>query len=225
MLNSELLPPTRCMMTDLLPIAEAFPSIQGEGRWTGTPMFFIRFAGCNVGRGKKPFTCTRWDGGQFLCDTDYQKAGELDPTKIVSIMQSHRLKRVCFTGGEPLMHDLNELVREIDTVGYVIHVETSGTCGMPDWLHRTRVWLTLSPKQGYRDEYVRRADEIKLLIGSKDTVESLEPFGHQIWQGRVCIQPIDGRSKRETTARCLELLRHNSKLRLSIQLHKILGVR
>src|SRR5579864_2811065 len=79
----------------IYPVAEIFQSIQGEGRWQGTPMTFIRLAGCTVG---KPYSaearktlglpiyvekCCDVFGTGFPCDTDYRVKQRLTEGDIV----------------------------------------------------------------------------------------------------------------------------------------------
>jgi 7-carboxy-7-deazaguanine synthase len=109
----------------LLPIAERFWSIQGEGFHTGVPMIFIRLAGCNVGEylksGEDPSNdtqikpgdlnllyshkhsiCTAADGQKFLCDTDYHATEKMSLREAIKgFSETHH---ICITGGEPLMH-------------------------------------------------------------------------------------------------------------------------
>ena len=144
------------MSETTFPIAETFHSLQGEGRWTGTPMFFIRLAGCSVGKlepddgdnahevklfsGKAnaditipilsttrlAWRCRSWDGRKFWCDTDFNKYRELTITELLSDCYE---EHVCLTGGEPLIHlpQLEELIASAVSRGKMVHLETSGT--------------------------------------------------------------------------------------------------
>jgi len=132
----------------IYPIAETFHSVQGEARWAGTPMFFIRLAGCNVGeylRGSflpniqvvekelplltnhEHSVCTTVTGQKFLCDTDYRTAERLTEADILSRWQTVKEPHVCITGGEPFLHNLTPLVLVLQKQGVMIHIETSGT--------------------------------------------------------------------------------------------------
>ncbi len=142
------------------PIAEIFHSVQGEGRWTGTPMMFVRLAGCNVGKyavgsdnapignnfpdapqgeddgyfklfkTKKHSICTTFDGQRFLCDTDYRISARLTLKEIFNGLYE---EHICITGGEPLLHDLEPFAAYLLNRGGAyptIHIETSGTVVM-----------------------------------------------------------------------------------------------
>lgn len=143
------------------PIAEIFTSFQGEGLYAGTPMTFIRFAGCNVGK-RYPASayeklvessvpgvlsdlpiytekCTSWDGREFACDTDYRVKERLTVEEIIAQIPKG-IEHICLTGGEPLMRGNLALIYEA-FVGHIgglagvgVHIETSGTRPIPRWM-------------------------------------------------------------------------------------------
>ena len=96
-------------------VNEIFCSLQGEGFWTGTPMVFLRFSGCNL---KCPF-----------CDTDHGGFREMSDGEIVAeILQAGgSCRRVCVTGGEPSLQLDEVLVDALHGAGFKVHVETNGT--------------------------------------------------------------------------------------------------
>src|SRR5882672_7607670 len=144
------------------PLAERFFSVQGEALYSGTPMAFIRFVGCSVG--KK--IC-------HACDTDFEKmdksrgGGLFTTDDLLSwvLDREESYKHVCVTGGEPLDRNLEELILALDEVGVRTHIETSGT-KFPDWLLKIRekVWICVSPKPGYLDSMIAAANEIKVIL-------------------------------------------------------------
>lgn len=164
-------------------IAERFKSVQGEGVYTGTPMAFIRFVGCSVG--KK--ICQH-------CDTDFEKVGsswrgggEFDEEQLLDWVGNYQ--HICLTGGEPLDQDLEPLL-EYAPVNKVFHLETSGTKELPPVVAEHRMWLVqkpqenvdslgpyfwvcVSPKPGFRESVVRLADEVKVIVPGLGTPESL----------------------------------------------------
>lgn len=227
----------------MLPIAEKFISIQGEGQYTGTSMFFIRLAGCSVGKGTFPFTCTAWNGSKFECDTDYRKYSEDTIGGLVLEVRDSGLKHVSITGGEPLMHrDIDRLVRAFLLDNIIPHVETSGTIRLPpEWYHplphEPGTHLTVSPKEGYRHDVLHRADEIKVLIGIhqrnfpwsiKEEPKAefiLKEFGE--WADKIWLQPINnyGTLNQVNVERCIAIIKEEPRFRLSLQMHKVIGVR
>ena len=100
-------------MSKLYPVYEQFESIQGEGLWTGIPASFIRLQGCNL-------QCP-W------CDTKETWLGEAQALSTEQIMAGVQCKHVVVTGGEPLLHDLTELLKALTEAGKLVHIETNGT--------------------------------------------------------------------------------------------------
>jgi organic radical activating enzyme len=149
-------------------IAERFKSLQGEGVYTGTPMAFIRFVGCSVGKR----ICQH-------CDTDFDKVGpgwrgggELGELELATWTEPYR--HVCLTGGEPLDQELDPLFRAFNKLAHppMIHIETSGTKMLgeatlsPDFVraYSGAVWLCVSPKPGFLEEMIFKAHEVKVIV-------------------------------------------------------------
>ncbi|KKL09708.1 hypothetical protein LCGC14_2563180 [marine sediment metagenome] len=211
-------------------ISEKFKSLQGEGQFAGTPMAFIRFVGCSVG--KK--ICRG-------CDTDFEQihgwrgGGDFEAQELAD--WSSPYNHVCLTGGEPLDQNLTDILdalrhRVIDPMPIysppMVHIETSGTISFP--YLRERIWVCVSPKPGFQEVEVMAADEIKVIVPG---------LGHGIgWPGiqdalrwaaagkLVYLQPRNGRFDIDSMnlKYVLDLLLQYPRLRLSAQLHKILKV-
>lgn len=227
------------------PIAEMFDSVQGEGLYTGTRMFFVRLAGCSVG---KPFPkeryvsdypisglpiyteqCTLYDGRTFACDTDYRVHERLTTQEIMSRIP-REVSRVCISGGEPLIHDLDELVSAIALIG-VCHLETSGTIMLPRELRAyqdgkiKRLWVTVSPKKGMLPEMAKLADEIKLLVDENFDPDNLPitVVGHPL----MYLQPVNDEFKinQQNLNRCYNLVKTRMpNARVSVQMHKVMNI-
>lgn len=109
-------------MKDWLPISETFTSIQGEGKLTGAPSFFIRTSGCNL-------RC-RW------CDTPYASWNpEIDRRSVQWLLAqaaASRVRHAVLTGGEPMLFDaLTPLAQGLRDAGFHITIETAGTIARP----------------------------------------------------------------------------------------------
>ncbi len=129
-----------------LRVLEIFDSFQGEGYWTGTPMTFVRLAGCNAP--ELGLACVEW------CDTpgSWRREDGTD-LEVSEVILQVRLPRVCLTGGEPLLQKegVARLAAEARGLGMKVHLETNGTIAPPapgPWAPDGRAfdWATVSPK-------------------------------------------------------------------------------
>jgi organic radical activating enzyme len=213
------IPISNSNMTDNLtiPIHETFQkTIQGEGYWAGTPVDFIRLAGCPVG-------C-------HYCDTGYADGGINLPRQMRTfdeLINELFSPRIVISGGEPFIHkQLPALVNKIEATGRQISIETSG-CYWQDISENT--WITLSPKQHISSKYPvvpqmwERANEIKLVI---ETGKELEFYRDVLLANNhlpVFLQP-EWYRRDFTMPLVLELLQKYPRYRLSVQLHKYLGI-
>lgn len=207
-------------------VAEKFKSIQGEGLYAGTPMAFIRFAGCSVG--KK--VCHH-------CDTDFDNmmpwrgGGNYTAAQLLAWVGNY--DHICLTGGEPLDQDLFpfwEMFNRGNTT-QMIHIETSGTVERPSWMfYATSIWLCVSPKPGWREELIAHADEIKVIVPGLGNGERWPTLNHALrWAegGKIVyLQPRNGRLDvdKENLMYVQDIIREYPTLRLSVQMHKILRV-
>lgn len=188
-------------------VNEIFLSLQGEGFWTGTPMVFLRLSGCNL---SCPF-----------CDTDFSAFKEMEANEIVTevIRAAGECHRVCITGGEPLLQLESGLIEALHRAGFTLHLETNGTIEAPDGID----WITVSPKAELR---LRKANELKLVFQKPDeaSIERWRAFDC----GNLFLQPCDwGDPARNaaTLALCLDYIKSHPWWRLSLQTHKLLGIR
>lgn len=208
----------------LYEIAELFHSVQGEGVYTGTPMTFIRFTGCSVGKR----ICHH-------CDTDFSgvvpwKGGHWT---LSQLLQKVRCKHVCITGGEPL--DIRPgdslLFKELLRIGHTLHVETSGTVECDVRSHFD--WVTVCPKPGFKLSMLEQAHEIKVIVGGLGTgtgwptLEDALKWARDWPEKPVFLQPRNAKHEVDplALAHAMELVMAHPELRLSVQMHKLLEVR
>ena len=197
----------------MLPIKETFVSVQGEGYYAGTPSFFIRTQGCDIG--------CHWCDEPNSWDLNAGTSISLD--HLVSKAKSNSIKNIIFTGGEPLMHDLTEISSLLSKEGFVIHLETSGAypiSGVWDW-------VTLSPKKikPPLPEMYQYASELKIIIYNKHdfqwALEEAEKVSDSCllyiqpeWSKKTVVQPL-----------ILDFLSKQKKWKLSLQMHKYLNIK
>ena len=194
------------------PIVEIFHSVQGEAFHAGVPHVFIRFGTCNL-------RC-EW------CDTDFMTFTSMTALDILGDVMEYDCKRIIFTGGEPMLHDLWPLHRLLKARGYNLSVETNGTIEVPEGLLD---WVCVSPKdQMYPDVKIRQrtGDELKCVYVGQDLTmydDLRQGFDHAFLQ--PCYMEAEsvewnGKNFAETE----EMVKKNSGWRLSLQTHKWMGV-
>ena len=206
------------------PIVEIFNSIQGEGFWSGTPMLFIRLGGCSIGG--KTRVCTSWTGNNFKCDTNYNTSAVMTIPDIIAQIPK-KTQRVCLTGGEPFLHDLIPLYDAIRAFSKKInvHIETSGTRTIPELL-KGLCWITVSPKYKCLPESLENICELKILIKKGDKIKDIrEIFATKSRIYGIYLQPVDDENYPDNSQHAVKLCLANPEFRLSIQVHKLIGVR
>jgi len=189
-------------------LVEIFESLQGEGRNTGRPCAFVRFAGCNL---KCPW-----------CDTDVRRKFSASATDILKELKGFKAKSVILTGGEPtLQPDMPELVAALKKAGYWIAVETNGTIAA-DWLQFVD-YVACSPKLG-SEIALDSADEVRVVAESDECDAFCRAVRKRIAAQDYYVSPCerDGQIDFATAKSVLSRLEGWS---LSVQLHKILGFR
>ena len=205
-------------------IKEIYFTQQGEGKNTGRDFVFVRFSGCNLWSGKEK---NRESAICKFCDTDFYgvngiNGGIYEAKELVEIIKSLWIAdtspiSVVLTGGEPLLQLDGELVTELKKEAIYIAVETNGTLKAPEGID----WICMSPKAG---------TEIKLMAGSEIKVvypqKNLEPeeFSGLDFKN-FFIQPMDSQELEANVAKSIKFCMDNPKWRLSLQTHKILGIR
>ena len=195
----------------MYPINEIFCSLQGEGEKTGTVSVFIRMSGCNL-------RCA-------FCDTDHQSHTMMSAPEIVEqVMRYPGAPLIILTGGEPALHVDTALIQALKLTEKTIAIETNGTLPLPDGID----WVTLSPKTAFQGGealpcIITSCDELKVVY----TGQNLNQYDHIKAQQRF-LQPcyVDDHKQRLLGLQAtVKAVLDNPQWRLSLQTHKLLGIR
>lgn len=206
-------------------VKEIFLTLQGEGAHAGRASVFCRFAGCNLWTGREQ---DRDRAVCQFCDTDfvgtdgtlggrYADADQLAAVIAAQWMADDRDRYVVITGGEPLLQLDAELIDALHKRGFSIGVETNGTIEPPLGID----WLCVSPKAG-APLLVQRGNELKLVYPQAGAMP--EQFQDLAFE-RFALQPMDGPNQAANTEAAIDYCLHHPQWRLSLQTHKITGIR
>ena len=217
-------------------VKEIFYTLQGEGAQTGRAAVFCRFSGCNLWSGREEdrsravcqfcdtdFVGTGPDGGKFKSAEELADAidrcwggGHIARPVSGADGQAARKYVVC-TGGEPLLQVDEKLIDELHARDFEVAVETNGTRRAPPSLD----WVCVSPKAG-APLVQMEGSELKLVYpqdnAPPEKFEQLE-FRH------FFLQPMDGPETQRNTELAIDYCLRHPRWRLSIQTHKLVGLR
>lgn len=208
-------------------VKEIFYTLQGEGAQAGRPAVFCRFAGCNLWSGREQdraravcrfcdtdFRGTDGEGGGGFAEAD-ELAGRILQAWPHAAGTGVRPYVVC-TGGEPLLQLDAPLIAALHARGCEVAVETNGTCPVPEALD----WVCVSPKAGAALIQVT-GDELKLVYPQA----GIDPGGLERLDFRhFFLQPLDDAQRDENRARTIAYCLAHPRWRLSLQIHKQLGI-
>jgi len=202
-------------------VKEIYYTLQGEGANTGRPAVFLRFAGCNLWSGREADRATaicQFCDTDFVGGTKYPSAEQLAEEVAGQWFGNGTSKRfVVITGGEPLLQLDTPLIDALHALGFEIAIETNGTIDAPPGID----WICMSPKAGTAIKQ-RSGHELKLVYPQAGiTPAELErlKFKH------FFLQPMDGPEVEQNTALATRYCLEHPRWRLSLQTHKLLGIR
>ncbi len=195
-----------------LPVMEHFYTIQGEGFHQGRAAYFIRLGGCDVG-------CV-W------CDVkdswDASKHPLVSVETLVTAVKKTVAKLVVITGGEPLMHQLDELTKALQNAGLETNIETSGS----STLSGSWDWICLSPKKFKApiEEVILFADELKIVVFNKSDFKWAEEYAALVKKDcKLYLQPEWSKAE-EIIPLMVDYIKENPQWEMSLQLHKYINV-
>lgn len=207
-------------------VKEMFYTLQGEGANAGRPAVFCRFAGCNLWSGREE---DRPSAICKFCDTDFVGTNGDGGGKFESAQAlAQRINRfwpanfehhkfVVLTGGEPLLQVDDALIQALHKEGFHVAVETNGTVPPPADID----WLCVSPKAGSQ-LLVKQGQELKLVFPQihADPAQFAELDFEYFY-----LQPMDGPAAQDNTQAAIDYAQSHPQWRLSVQTHKMIGIR
>ena len=197
---------------EILPLMEAFYSLQGEGFYKGTAAYFIRLGGCDVG--------CHW------CDVKESWAAEAHPLVPVDTIVTDALahsKTMIITGGEPLMWNLDLLTEKLRAAGARTHIETSGAHP----LSGTFDWICLSPKKIKRPvaDVLQKANELKMVIYNNNDFLFAEEMAAQVSPDCLLYLQPEWSKRNKVIPKIVDYVMAHPQWKASLQMHKYLDIR
>lgn len=207
-------------------VKEIFYTLQGEGTHAGRPAVFCRFSGCNLWTGREADRSTSICS---FCDTDFVGTDGTGGGKFKSAdaladaIEQHwkvgdrKHRFVVLTGGEPMLQIDEPLVTALHDRDFFVAVETNGTIEPVANID----WICVSPKAG-TTLVIRKGQELKLVYPQHGAgPELFEQFEFE----HFLLQPMDGPVQAKNTALAVEYCKQNPRWNLSVQTHKVIGIR
>lgn len=196
----------------MLPLMEAFYSVQGEGYFAGKAAYFLRIGGCDVG--------CHWCDVKESWDSSIHPPTSVDD--IILMIKGFKVNTVVITGGEPLMWDLTYLTTKLKENNYNIHLETSGAYKLTG----TFDWICLSPKKMQLPLKTIKplADELKIIVNNKHDLVWAEE--QRIELNNKCflyLQP-EWSKKEKVMPFIIEYIKLNKNWAISLQTQKYMNI-
>jgi len=197
---------------EMLPLMEAFYTVQGEGYFSGTAAYFLRIGGCDVG--------CHW------CDVKESWDADLHPpTSIIDIIkgiEEYSVGTVVITGGEPLMWNLSKLTSSLKRKGLKVHLETSGAYPLTGHFD----WICLSPKkmQSPLPAIKSLADELKVIVNNKYDLEWAEEQRKELNKDCKLYLQSEWSRREQNIPIIIDFVKANIKWTVSLQSHKYMNI-
>jgi organic radical activating enzyme len=199
-------------LVETLPLMEHFYTLQGEGAHSGKAAYFLRLGGCDVG-------CV-W------CDVKESWDANLHPkvaiTDMLHFVKEAKSPIAVVTGGEPLLHQLDNLTILLQEQGIATHIETSGSSPFSGQWN----WITLSPKKfkAPLPELIEKANELKIIVYNKSDFEWAEQYAALVSKScKLYLQPEWDQSEK-MLPQIINYVKENPKWTISLQTHKFMQI-
>ncbi|MDR2816112.1 MAG: 7-carboxy-7-deazaguanine synthase QueE [Proteiniphilum sp.] len=191
-----------------LNVNEIFYSLQGEGGRVGQASVFIRLAKCNL-------ACS-------FCDTDFERGAKMTTDEILQEIEPYGCKWIIWTGGEPTLQLNDAVVALFKEKGYLQAIETNGTRRAPAGID----YIACSPKQQFEKvrELIPEVDELRFPIRKGDPLPDIDTLPRAKYH---FLSPIfdNNNTIQENIDYCVRLVKENTLWALSLQIHKLIGIR
>lgn len=201
--------------TQSLPVMEHFYTLQGEGYHQGRAAYFVRLGGCDVG-------CVWCDVKESWDAAAHPKMCIEEIVNTVVENTPSKKALIVITGGEPLMHNLDELTEALQSKGFETNIETSGSHPLSGSWN----WICLSPKKfkAPLTEVVPFANELKIIIFNQSDFDWAEQYAAMVSpQCKLYLQPEWDKAAMITPV-IIEYIKEHPQWELSLQIHKYINV-
>lgn len=196
----------------ILPVMEAFYTVQGEGFYSGHAAYFIRLAGCDVG--------CHWCDVKESWDAEQHPLTPLDVIIASALEYPGRL--VVITGGEPLIYNLAPLTKKLKEAGFRVNIETSGAYPLSGVID----WVCLSPKKFKQPVagILPQAHELKVIVFNKSDFKWAEDYAAQVGpETKLYLQPEWSRHA-EMLPLIIDYVKEHPQWQISLQTHKYMNI-
>jgi 7-carboxy-7-deazaguanine synthase len=214
-----LIPQKQITAIATLPVMESFYTLQGEGFHAGKAAYFIRLGGCNVG-------CVWCDVKEsWDANTHPQMSIEDIVERAVETLQyngSIENNIAVITGGEPLLHNLDELTSALHKAGFLTNIETSGSASLSGkW-----DWICVSPKKFKQPlpEMLQAANELKVVVYNKSDFAWAEQNALKTSAGCKLFLQAEWSRRQQMMPLIVDYIKANPQWQLSLQVHKYIDV-
>lgn len=200
------------MSTNTLPLMEHFYTIQGEGFHTGRAAYFVRLAGCDVG-------CVWCDVKESW---DANAHPQINIKNILEYVKQAKAEMAVITGGEPLLHQLDELTTLLQQNNIETNIETSGSSPLSgNWN-----WICVSPKKFKEPllEVIEKANELKIVVFNKSDFEWAEKYAALVNENCILYLQPEWDKADQVLPLIIDYVKQNPKWKISLQTHKYLQI-
>ena len=200
------------MSTSTLPLMEHFYTIQGEGFHTGRAAYFVRLAGCDVG-------CVWCDVKESW---DANAHPQININNILEYVKDAKAEMAVITGGEPLLHQLDELTTLLQQNNIETNIETSGSSPLSgNWN-----WICVSPKKFKEPllEVIEKANELKIVVFNKSDFEWAEKYAALVNENCILYLQPEWDKAEQVLPLIIDYVKQNPKWKISLQTHKYLQI-